>query len=79
MRYAQQYRDDLESIRKTLIDTPAGGTIPLEMVADIRRDRGPNYISRENVQRKIVVQANVAGRDLGSVAADVQHTGLRIG
>ncbi len=64
VRYAPQYRDDLESIRKTLIDTPAGGAIPLEMVTDIRIDRGPNYISRENVQRKIVVQANVAGGDL---------------
>jgi len=64
VRYASQYRGDLESIRKTLIDTPAGGAIPLEMVADIRTDRGPNYISRENVQRKIVIQANVAGGDL---------------
>jgi CzcA family heavy metal efflux pump len=64
VRYAPQYRNDLESIRKTLIDTPAGGAIPLEMVADIRIDRGPNYISRENVQRKIVIQANVAGGDL---------------
>ena len=64
VRYAEQYRDDLESIRKTLIDTPIGGAIPLEMVADIIVDRGPNYISRENVQRKIVIQANVADGDL---------------
>jgi CzcA family heavy metal efflux pump len=64
VRYAPQYRGDLESIRKTLIDTPTGGAIPLEMVAAIRVDRGPNYISRENVQRKIVIQANVAGGDL---------------
>ncbi len=35
-------------------------------------DRGPNTVSRENVQRKIVVQANVAGRDLGSVVADIR-------
>lgn len=66
VRFAPQYRDDLDSIRKTLIDTPLGGAIPLEMVADIQIDRGPNYISRENVQRKIVVQANVAGGDLRS-------------
>jgi Cu(I)/Ag(I) efflux system membrane protein CusA/SilA len=64
VRYAPQFRNDLQSIRKTLIDTPTGGAIPLEMVADIRVDRGPNYISRENVQRKIVIQANVAGGDL---------------
>jgi CzcA family heavy metal efflux pump len=72
VRYAPQYRSDLESIRKTLIDTPAGGAIPLEMVADIREDRGPNYISRENVQRKIVIQANVAGRDLRGAVEEIR-------
>ncbi len=66
VRYAEQYRGDLDSIRKTLIDTPVGSAIPLEMVANIRVDRGPNYISRENVRRKIVIQANVAGGDLRS-------------
>jgi CzcA family heavy metal efflux pump len=70
VRFAPEFRKDLDSIRKTLIDTPAGGAIPLEMVADIQVDRGPNYIARENVQRKIVVQANVSGHDLrGSVGA----------
>ena len=70
VRYAEEHRADLEAIRRTLIDTPTGGTIPLEMVADISLDRGPNYISRENVQRKIVIQANVSGSDLhGTVEA----------
>jgi CzcA family heavy metal efflux pump len=73
VRFAPQYRGDLESIRKTLIDTPEGGPIPLEMVADIRVDRGPNYISRENVQRKIVIQANVAGRDLRGVVEEIRE------
>ncbi len=73
VRYAPQYRDDLESIRKTLIDTPTGGAIPLEMVANISLDRGPNYISRENVQRKIVIQANVAGRDLRSAVGEIRE------
>jgi Cu(I)/Ag(I) efflux system membrane protein CusA/SilA len=72
VRFAPEYRGDLDSIRKTLIDTPAGGAIPLEMVADIRVDRGPNYISRENVQRKIVVQANVAGRDLRGAVEEIR-------
>jgi len=72
VRFAPQYRGDLESIRKTLIDTPDGGPIPLEMVADIRIDRGPNYISRENVQRKIVIQANVAGRDLRGAVEEIR-------
>ena len=72
VRFAPEYRGDLQSIRKTLIDTPAGGAIPLEMVADIRVDRGPNYISRENVQRKIVIQANVAGRDLRGAVEEIR-------
>lgn len=73
VRYAPEYRSDLESIRKALIDVPTGGAIPLEMVADIRADRGPNYISRENVQRKIVIQANVAERDLRGVVNEIQQ------
>jgi Cu/Ag efflux pump CusA len=73
VRYASQYRDDLESIRKALIDTPAGGALPLDMVADIRVDRGPNNISRENVQRKIVIQANVAGGDLRGAVDDIRE------
>jgi Cu/Ag efflux pump CusA len=72
VRYAPEYRDDLEAVGKTLIDTPHGGAIPLELVADIRIDRGPNYISRENVQRKIVIQANVAGRDLRGAVEEIR-------
>jgi CzcA family heavy metal efflux pump len=72
VRYAPEYRGDLELIRKTLIDVPTGGAIPLEMVADIKEDRGPNYISRENVQRKIVIQANVANRDLRGAVEEIK-------
>ncbi|MCH8010348.1 MAG: efflux RND transporter permease subunit [Candidatus Marinimicrobia bacterium] len=72
VRYAPEYRGDLDAIRNSLIDTPSGAKIPLEMVADIIVDRGPNYISRENVQRKIVVQANVAERDLNSVITEIK-------
>ena len=43
------------------------------MVADITVDRGPNYISRENVQRKIVIQANVSGRDLHSAVQEIRR------
>jgi CzcA family heavy metal efflux pump len=65
--------EDLESIRQTMLDTPAGAQIPLAAVSDIYVDRAPNFISRENVQRKIVVQCNVAGRDLRSVVNDIQR------
>jgi Cu/Ag efflux pump CusA len=55
-----------------LIDTPAGLKVPLSAVADITSTKGPNSISRENVQRKIVVQANVSNRDMRSVFEDVK-------
>ena len=63
---------EVEAIRRTMLDTPAGPLIPLAAVSEVRDDRAPNFISRENVQRKIVVQCNVAGQDLRSVVNDIQ-------
>jgi len=54
------------------IDTPRGGTIPIKLVAEVRREVGPNMVLRENVQRRIVISANVAGRDLGGVVAEMR-------
>ena len=72
-RYPQGDRADLETIRQTRIDTPSGARIPLSSVAEIREDRGANFISRENGERKIVVMCNVAGRDLGGVVSEIQE------
>ncbi len=63
----------LEGVRNALIDTGTGGKVALDQVADIVSTSGPNAISRENVQRKLVVSANVSGRDVGSVVEDVQR------
>jgi CzcA family heavy metal efflux pump len=65
--------DNLDGIREMLIDTPAGPRIPLASVARIQEDRSPNFIMRENVQRRIVVQCNVAGRDLRSTVQEIQQ------
>ncbi len=62
-----------ETIARTFVDTPSGARIPLESLATLVEDRSPNFISRENVQRKIVVMCNVAGRDIGSVVAEIRH------
>ena len=72
VRYEDAYRADPEAIGRTLVTTPAGATIPLSQLADIAPARGPNTISRENVQRKIVVSANVAGRDVGGAVGELQ-------
>jgi len=72
VRYKPQVLDNFESVRSTLITTPSGAQLPLHALAEVRKDRGPNAISRENVQRKIVVMVNVAERDLGSVVDDIR-------
>ena len=73
IRYPQADKPDLEAIRDTPLRTSSGGRVPVSAVAEVREDRSPNFISRENVQRKITVTANVAGRDLGGVVEDVQN------
>lgn len=72
VRYRDDQRADPEAIGNTLIDTPSGAKIPLKMLAAIREDLGPNVITRENVQRKIVVMANVGDRDLRGVIDDIR-------
>jgi CzcA family heavy metal efflux pump len=65
--------DTLGGIRDMLLDTPAGPRVPLSSVATIQEDRSPNFIMREGVQRRIVVQANVAGRDLHGTVQEIQQ------
>ena len=72
LRFDPATRASLSAVRATLITTADGARLPLSALADIRNDRAPYSISRENVQRKMVVMANVAGRDLASVVADIR-------
>jgi CzcA family heavy metal efflux pump len=72
LRLNKDYTETIEGIRASLIDTYDGKKVPLEQVADIVSVTGPSSISRENVQRKIVVSANVSGRDIRSVVNDIQ-------
>ena len=71
VRYASAERD-VEELRRLPIDVPGHGLLPLGMLASVRRDVGPNTIVREGTQRKMVIMANVSGRDLGSVVEDIQ-------
>ncbi|MFP5403974.1 MAG: efflux RND transporter permease subunit [Gammaproteobacteria bacterium] len=72
LRFDPSTRASIDAVRATLITTADGARLPLSALADIRNDRAPYSISRENVQRKMVVMANVAGRDLASVVADIR-------
>ncbi len=73
LKLNRDYTETIEGIRAALIDTHDGRKVPLEQVAEIVSVSGPSSISRENVQRKIVISANVAGRDLRSVVREIQE------
>ncbi len=64
---------NLDSIRRTVVDTPSGSRVPLEAIAEIRVDRSPNTVTRENAQRKIVVSCNVDSGDLRGVVREIQR------
>jgi len=72
VRFPDAVRATPESVGEIPIDTPRGGKVPLRTLARVAKEKGPNAISRENVQRKYVVMANVAGRDLKSTVDEVR-------
>ncbi len=69
---AASTRTDIESLRRLRINLPAGGDAPLGDVADIRIAPAPNVIQREGASRRIDVTCDVKGRDLGSVAREIE-------
>lgn len=71
LKVDDSYKDQADKIRDLYIDSNIG-KIPFNYVAEIISTSGPNTINRENAQRKIVVSANVAGRDLKGVVNDIQ-------
>lgn len=71
VRLADDNRDTMEKIGGLMIDSNSG-KIPLSYVADLVSTTGPNTINRENVSRRLVISANVEGRDLRSVVNDIQ-------
>ncbi len=65
-------RQNIETIRNLLIDTPSNQKIPLASIAKIEEGKGPNTINRENVSRLIVVSANAKGRDIRSTVTEIE-------
>lgn len=72
VRFDENNRGNIDKIQNALFDTPSGAKVPLTQLAEVVNEKGPNRISRENVQRKIVVQANVSDRDLRSVVDEMK-------
>jgi heavy metal efflux system protein len=72
VRYQESFRNDPDALGDLLVHTSEGYKIPLSQVAEVKKLVGPIQINREMNQRRWTVSANVRGRDLGSVVADIQ-------
>lgn len=72
MRVDPSFVNQINKIAKLKIRTSRGHLVPLEQVAEVQTDYGPNTINRENVSRRIVIQCNVQKRDLASFVTEVQ-------
>ena len=72
-RYAQEYRNSLEALKKLQVQTMQFGPIPLETVADVRISDGPPMINSENAMLRGTVLFNVRERDLGSTVKEAQN------
>ena len=73
LRFDSASRSDIEDLRNLYVPLPSGGQVPLREVADIQYTEGPAKISRDNTQRRIVIGVNVRGRDMQSVADDIEN------
>ncbi len=73
IRLPEQYRANPEALRHLPVAAPGGERLTLGQVAHVSAQRGPEIISRENAMRRIVVQTNVRGRDLGGFAEEAQR------
>jgi heavy metal efflux system protein len=72
VRLPESRRKDVETIRALLVPTPGGERVALGQVAGIHTAEGPEIVNREDAQRRIVIQSNVRGRDIGSFVAEAQ-------
>lgn len=72
LRIDDKHKNSLKDIGRIPVETISGSIVPLKAIAEIKDSKGPNQISRENGKRRIVVQANIKGRDLVSVVNDIK-------
>ncbi|MGI4721659.1 MAG: efflux RND transporter permease subunit, partial [Janthinobacterium lividum] len=72
VKLGETSRNDVEALRQLPVLTPSGSFVPLGSVAALETAKGPNQISRENGKRRVVVQANVRGRDIAGVVSEAR-------
>lgn len=73
VRFPEALRNDIEPIREIVIPSSSGALIPLGQIAKVYVTEGPAQISRENASRRIVIECNVMGRDIGSFVKEAQQ------
>jgi cobalt-zinc-cadmium resistance protein CzcA len=73
VRFPQEYRADIQALENLLVPSPEGANVPLGRLATVRQVEAPAQISRENGMRRVVVEANIRGRDMGSFVNEVQE------
>ncbi|MGA2797259.1 MAG: efflux RND transporter permease subunit [Thermoguttaceae bacterium] len=73
VRLDDPFRNDPQELQRMTLELPRRGQIPLSAVAEVVDSSGPNTINRENVRRRIIIQCNTAGRDLGGVVSEIQQ------
>jgi len=72
VRLAKPYRRDIAALKQLILHAPNGAWVRLGEMADVAIESGPPQIRRDDVQRRVVIQANVAGRDMGGLVAELR-------
>ena len=72
LRFPEERRESVEALGRLLVDVPGGYRVSLNQLADLKAVEGPTQISRENGERRIGIELNVVGRDIGSFAKEAQ-------
>lgn len=73
VRLAKEYRDSVQAIQNLLLRAPNGAWVRLGDIAKVKIETGPPQIRRDDVQRRVVIQTNVEGRDMGSVVSELKN------
>jgi cobalt-zinc-cadmium resistance protein CzcA len=73
VRFPEEKRRDIPTIKRILVPSPEGPQVPLGQLAEVREVEAPAQISRENGIRRVVVECNIRGRDMGSFVAEVKE------
>jgi CzcA family heavy metal efflux pump len=72
VRYPAKYRATVDGLKSLLLTSPSGTTVPLSSIADVEMEEGTTEILRENLRNNATITAQISGRDLGSVVAEIQ-------